>query len=93
VTRPTRLDLALETAFTGGLAVSGLLLVAGLLLGSQASLTAGLLVLMVTPVVGTLIVTTGMVLRRDWTFVLVSLAVLCVLGSSLYTAARIAASR
>jgi uncharacterized membrane protein len=90
---PTRLDLSLEAAFTAGLAVGGLLLVAGLTLGSPRSLTAGLLVLMVTPVVGALIVAVGMVLRRDWTFVLVSAAILLVLGSSLYTAARIAAAR
>ena len=90
---PTRLDVSLETAFTAGLIVGGLLLVAGLALGSPRSLTAGLLVVMVTPVAGAVIVTIGMVLRRDWTFALVSAAILLVLASSLYTAARIAAAR
>jgi uncharacterized membrane protein len=90
---PTRLDLSLETAFTAGLIVGGLLLVAGLALGSPRSLTAGLLVVMLTPVVGAVIVTMGMVLRRDWTFALVSAAILLILASSLYTAARIASAR
>lgn len=90
---PTRLDLAIETALTAGLGTSAVFLVGGLALESAALLRAGLLLLMLTPVVRAVVVTVGLVLRRDWLFTVVSLAILGVLGSSLYTAARIAADR
>jgi uncharacterized membrane protein len=90
---PTRLDLAIETALTAGLATSAVLLVLGLALGSTALLKAGLLVMMLTPVVRAVVVTVGLLLRRDWAFAAVSFAILGVLGSSLLAAARIAASR
>jgi len=78
-----------EAALTAGVAVSGLLLVAGLLLGSTAPLWWGVLLLIVTPVVRVLVVTAGLILEHDWLFAGVSLFVLGVLLSSVYVSGRL----
>ena len=79
----------MEAALTAGVAVSGLLLVAGLLLGSTAPLWWGVLLLIVTPVVRVLVVTAGLILEHDWLFAGVSLFVLGVLLSSVYVSGRL----
>jgi uncharacterized membrane protein len=83
------LERIVEAALTAGVAVSGLLLVAGLVLGSTAPLWWGVLLLILTPVVRVLVVTVGLVLEHDWLFASVSLFVLGVLLSSVYVAGRL----
>jgi uncharacterized membrane protein len=83
------LERIVEVALTAGVAVSGLLLVAGLALGSTAPLWWGVLFLMVTPVIRVLVVTVGLILDHDWLFAGVSLFVLGVLLSSVYVSARL----
>jgi len=83
------MERAVEAALTAGVAVSGLLLVAGLLLGSTAPLWWGVLLLIVTPVVRVLVVTAGLILEHDWLFAGVSLFVLGVLLSSVYVSGRL----
>jgi uncharacterized membrane protein len=78
-----------EVALTAGVAVSGLLLVAGLVLGSATPLWWGVLLLIVTPLVRVVVVTVGLVLDHDWLFAGVSLFVLGVLLSSVYVSARL----
>jgi uncharacterized membrane protein len=87
--RTRTLERIVEAALTGGVAVSGLLLVAGLVLGSTAPLWWGVLLLILTPVVRVLVVTVGLVLEHDWLFASVSLFVLGVLLSSVYVAGRL----
>jgi uncharacterized membrane protein len=83
------LERIVEAALTAGVAVSGLLLVAGLVLGSTAPLWWGVLLLILTPVVRVLVVTVGLVLEHDWLFASVSLFVLGVLLSSVYVSGRL----
>ncbi len=83
------LERVVEVALTAGVAVSGLLLVAGLLLGSPATMWWGVLLLIATPVLRVLVVTIGLVLDHDWPFVGVSLFVLGVLLSSAYVSGRL----
>ena len=83
------LERIVEAALTAGVAGSGLLLVAGLVLGSAAPLWWGVLLLILTPVVRVLVVTVGLVLDHDWVFVGVSLFVLGVLLSSVYVSGRL----
>ena len=80
---------SVEAALTAGVAVSGLLLVAGLVLGSTAPLWWGVLLLILTPVVRVLVVTVGLILDHDWLFAGVSLFVLGVLLSSVYVSGRL----
>jgi uncharacterized membrane protein len=87
--RVRTLERIVEAALTAGVAVSGLLLVAGLVLGSTAPLWWGVLLLILTPVVRVLVVTVGLVLEHDWLFASVSLFVLGVLLSSVYVAGRL----
>lgn len=89
VAGPTRLDGAVEVVLTLGLALSGLLLLAGLLAGQGRLLWAGMLVLLLTPAARVVVVTVGLVQRRDWVFALVSIWILGVLASSFYVAARL----
>ena len=72
----------IEAILTAGLAASATLLLAGLTLGSAPALEAGVLVLILTPVARVVALTAGLFQARDWTFALLSLAVLAVLGSS-----------
>ena len=83
------LERIVEVALTAGVAVSGLLLVAGLVLGATAPLWWGVLLLMVTPVARVLVVTVGLILDHDWLFAGISLFVLGVLLSSVYVSARL----
>jgi len=83
------LERAIEVALTGGVALSGLLLVAGLALGAPGPLWWGVLLLILTPVVRVVVVTIGLILDHDWLFSAVSLFVLAVLLSSVYVAGRI----
>lgn len=83
------LQRVLRWVYTAALAVAGPLLLAGLFGRSPRLLDAGLLVVMVTPVVGVVIVAVAMALARDWPFTAVALMVLAILGSSLYAASRV----
>jgi uncharacterized membrane protein len=83
------LERVVEVALTAGVAVSGLLLVAGLLLGASAPLRWGVSLLIVTPVVRVVVVTVGLILEHDWLFAGVSLFVLGVLLSSVYVSGRL----
>ena len=78
-----------EVALTVGVAVSGVLLVAGLLFGSTTPMWWGVLLLIATPVLRVLVVTVGLALDHDWLFVGVSLFVLGVLLSSAYVSGRL----
>ena len=83
------LERIVEVALTAGVAVSGALLVIGLLLGSSAPMWWGVLLLIATPVLRVLVVTVGLALDHDWLFVGVSLFVLGVLLSSAYVSGRL----
>jgi len=87
--RVRALERAVEVALTAGVAASGLVLVAGLMLGYTAPLWWGVLLLIVTPVVRVVVVTVGLVLDHDWLFAGVSLFVLTVLLSSVYVSGRL----
>ena len=87
--RVRTLERIVEAALTAGVAVSGLLLVAGLFLGSTAPLWWGVLLLILTPVARVLVVTVGLILDHDWLFAGVSLFVLGVLLSSVYVSGRL----
>jgi uncharacterized membrane protein len=86
---PTRLDRVVEVVLTAGLAISALLLLAGLVAARERSLWWGLLVLLLTPVARVVVVAIGFLDRRDFTFALVSLWILGVLCFSFYVAARL----
>jgi len=86
VSRPTSLERRLEAVLTTGLSVSGLLLLAGLVLGRSALLHWGILLLMLTPVARVVVLTAELLRARDWPFALVSLWILGVLASSLVVA-------
>jgi uncharacterized membrane protein len=83
------LERIVEVALTAGVALSGLLLVAGLVLGSTGPLWWGVLLLILTPVVRVVVVTVGLILDHDWLFAGVSLFVLGVLLSSVYVSGRL----
>lgn len=70
------------------LGVAAPLLLAGLLLGEARLLEAGVLTVMVTPLVGALIVAASMAFAEDWPFTAVASLVLAILAASLYAAAR-----
>lgn len=78
------LERAIEVALTVGVAVSGLLLLAGLSLGAPTPLRLGILLLMFTPVARVLVVTVGLFAQRDWLFGATSLFVLAVLASGVW---------
>jgi uncharacterized membrane protein len=83
------LERGVEAALTLGLAAASGLLLAGLLTGgSERFLRAGLLVLLFTPVVRVVLVTVGLLARRDFLFGAISAFVLAVLASSVLVAFR-----
>ena len=84
--RPTPLDKAVEVVLTAGLLISAALLVLGLVRGQTSTLQAGVLLLLLTPLARVVVVTIGLLKRRDWFFALASLWILCVLLSSLWVA-------
>ena len=89
MSRAGKLERAIEVALTGGVALSGMLLVAGLALGATTPLWWGVLLLIATPLVRVVVVTVGLMLDHDWLFAAVSLFVLAVLLSSIYVAGRV----
>ncbi len=81
-------ERVLQWVYTLALAVAAPLLLAGLVLGRAGLLEAGVLTVMVAPLIGAVILAAAMALARDWRFTGVALLVLAILGSSLYAAAR-----
>jgi uncharacterized membrane protein len=82
------LERAVEATLTLGVAVSGALLLYGLVRSSESALRAGILVLLFTPVARVLIVSLGLLKQRDLLFGLISAFVLLVLLSSAWMAFR-----
>jgi hypothetical protein len=76
----------MERVLTGGLLVSAVLLVAGLLLSQVAVLRAAMVLLMLTPVARVVVLTVGLLRRRDYLFGVISLGILAVLASGIYVA-------
>ena len=91
--RQGRLEISIEAALAGGIAVSAGLMIWGLAFRQPAALRWGLFILIFTPVVRVVIMVIGLFQERDVPFSLLSLVILAVLASSFYTAARISASR
>ena len=81
-------ERVLRWVFRLALAIAAPLLLAGLLTDSSRLLEAGVLTVMVTPLVGIVIVAAAMAQARDWPFTGVALLVLAILMSSLYAATR-----
>lgn len=86
--KASRLDVALELAFSGGLAVSGAALLLGLLFSDERLLRWGVVALLATPAGATAVLAAGLFWRRDWLFGAACLWVLLVLFSSLMVALR-----
>lgn len=86
--KASRLDVALELAFSGGLAVSGAALLLGLLFSDERLLRWGIVALLATPAGVTAILAAGLFSKRDWLFGAVCLWVLFVLFSSFLVATR-----
>jgi len=82
-------ERVLRWVFILALAIAAPLLLAGLLTHSSRLLEAGVLAVMVTPLIGAVILAVAMALARDWPFTAVALLVLAILTSSLYAAARL----
>ena len=78
-----QLEGLIEATLTAGILVSAALLVAGLGLAGESALRLGIVLLMLTPVARVVILTVGLLLRRDWRFGLTSLVVLLILASGL----------
>jgi uncharacterized membrane protein len=76
----------MERVLTGGLLVSAVLLVAGLLLSQVAVLRTAMVLLMLTPVARVVVLTVGLLRRRDYLFGVISLGILAVLASGIYVA-------
>jgi len=88
--KPFPLERAVGVVLTAGLMVSSGFLIAGLLLGGRLDLLRwGTLFLMMTPVLRVVVVTVGLIRRRDWLFSLISLWILGVLASTLLVAAHL----
>jgi hypothetical protein len=81
------IERVLQWVYTFALLIAAPLLLAGLLLGDNRLLAAGVLTVMITPVVGAVLLTAAMAIARDWRFTAVAMLVLAILGSSLYAAA------
>jgi uncharacterized membrane protein len=79
VSSARRLETSVERVLTAGVVASGALLLLGLVLGQEPFLRAGVLLLMLTPVVRVLVLTLGLFREGDRRFGFVSLAVLVVL--------------
>ena len=83
-----RLEESVALALSGGLAVSALALLLGLLLSQPLLLRWGIMALIATPCGGTVLLAGGLLAKRDWLFAAVCLWVLFVLFSSLMVALR-----
>lgn len=77
------LGRAVETALAAGLLLSAGLLAVGLALASPGLLRLGILLLMLTPVARVVVVTLGLLRRREYFFGLLSLGILGVLCFSM----------
>jgi uncharacterized membrane protein len=84
-----RLERAIEVALSGGVLVSGLLLLLGLAAGSLALLRWGVVLLMLTPVTRVLVLTLGLFHERDYLFGTLSLWILAVLASGIWVSVRL----
>jgi uncharacterized membrane protein len=84
-----RLERAIEAALTGGVLVSGLLLLAGLAAGRPGLLRSGIVLLMLTPVARVLVMTVGLFHERDFVFGALSLWILAVLGSGIWVSVHL----
>lgn len=84
-----RLEKAIEIALSGGVLVSGTLLLAGLASGNQALLRWGVVLLMLTPVARVLVLTVGLLHERDFVFGAISLWILAVLASGIWVSVRL----
>ena len=80
------LDEVIEAVLSGGLAISSVLLLLGLVLSRAGLLTAGIVLLLLTPVARVVVVTIDLLRRRDWVFAATSGWILGVLLFSLYVA-------
>lgn len=78
----------LRWVYTLALGIAALLLLAGLLRGETGLLEAGVLTVMITPLVGVVILTGAMAIDRDWPFTAVALLVLAILASSIYAGSQ-----
>ena len=83
-----RLERLVELALTIGVAASGVLLLSGLVLGSDLVLRAGVVLLMLTPVIRVAVLTLGLFRDGDRRFGLVSLTVLAVLVAGIVLSRR-----
>jgi hypothetical protein len=83
----------MERVLTAGLLASAVLLVAGLLLGRSGVLRTAMVLLMLTPVARVVVLTAGLLRRRDYLFGLISLWILGVLASGMYVAFFVEARR
>jgi uncharacterized membrane protein len=86
VSDQSSLDEVIEAVLSGGLAISSVLLLLGLVLSRQGLLTAGIVLLLLTPVARVVVVTIDLLRRRDWAFAATSAWILGVLLFSLYVA-------
>ncbi len=77
-----RLEWAIERLLAAGLGASAVLLVAGLAGQRMSWLYAGVLLLMVTPGLRVVMLTVGLLARRDFLFAALSLGALLVLLAS-----------
>jgi uncharacterized membrane protein len=82
-------ERAVRSVYRLALAVAAPLLLAGLVFDSPRALTAGVIVVMATPIVGVMLVAAALAAARDWTFAAVALVVIAILGSSLYAAVHL----
>ena len=90
---PTELDRVIEGVLSVGLLCSSVLLVAGLVASRPHLLSAGIVLLMLTPLARVVVVTIDLLRQRDWAFAATSLWILGVLLFSIYVAWRLQAAR
>ena len=83
------LEKTTEAVLTGGLVLSGALLLGGLITGAVPALRVGVVLLMLTPVARVVVVTVGLLQERDWVFGAVSFFVLSVLASGIAVAFKL----
>ena len=83
------IDRVIEVVLTAGLALSAVLLLAGLLSGGAGLLKWGTVTLMLTPVARVVVVTVGLFHEGDRLFGFLSLLILGILATSLAVAVRL----
>jgi uncharacterized membrane protein len=93
VSDQSQLDEVIEAVLTGGLGISSALLLAGLVFSRPSLLTAGIVLLLLTPVARVVVVTIDLLRRRDWVFAATSAWILGVLLFSLFVAWGLSPSR